>query len=126
MKIVRSTELKFVPASHEDPKSPGVFKKILLRGDDFVEGEIQTVNSALLPTGKAFTPHYHTDRQEVFIIIRGNAKITVDAEEATLGEGDTVVIPVGSVHKMENIGTEDTEFIVIAVSKGTDDRTVIV
>jgi mannose-1-phosphate guanylyltransferase/mannose-1-phosphate guanylyltransferase/mannose-6-phosphate isomerase len=103
-----------------------VFKKILLRGDDFIEGEIQTVNSALLPAGKAFTAHYHTDRQEVFIIIRGNAKITVDAQEATLGEGDAVVIPVGSVHKMENIGTEDAEFIVIAVSKGTDGRTVIV
>jgi mannose-6-phosphate isomerase-like protein (cupin superfamily) len=126
MKIVRSTELKFVPASHEDPKSPGVFKKILLRGDDFVGGKIETVNIALLPTGQAFTPHYHTDMQEVFIITRGNAKITVDAEEATLGEGDTVVVPVGSVHRMENIGTEDVEFVVIAVSKGTDGRTVVV
>jgi len=126
MKIVRSTELKFVPASHEDPKSPGVFKKILLRADDFVQGKIQMVNTALLPTGKAFTPHYHENMQEVFIIILGNAKITVDAEEATLGEGDTVVIPVGSVHKMESIGTEDVEYIVIGISKGTRGKTVVV
>lgn len=59
-------------------------------------------------------------------MIRGNAKITVDGQEATLGEGDTIVIPAGSVHKMENIGTQDAEFIVIAVSKGTGGRTVIV
>jgi mannose-6-phosphate isomerase-like protein (cupin superfamily) len=126
MKIVRSAELRFVPASHEDPNAPGAFKKILLRGDDFIEGNIETVTTALLPLGKAFTPHYHTDRQEVFIMTRGNAKIAVDEEEATLGEGDTVVVPVGSLHRMENIGTEDVEFIVIAVSKGTDGRTVVV
>ena len=126
MKIVRSAELRFVPASHEDPNAPGAFKKILLRGDDLIEGNIETVNTALLPLGKAFTRHYHTDRQEVFIMTRGNAKIAVDEEEATLGEGDTVVVPVGSLHRMQNIGTEDVEFIVIAVSKGTDGRTVVV
>jgi len=27
MKIIRFKNLKFVPASHEDPKNPGVFKK---------------------------------------------------------------------------------------------------
>ncbi|MBW2195813.1 MAG: cupin domain-containing protein [Deltaproteobacteria bacterium] len=126
MKIIHSAELTFVPASHEDPKSPGVFKKILLRADDFVQGKIQMVNSALLPTGRAFTPHYHEDMQEVFIIVRGNAKITVDAEEATLRDGDTVVIPVGSVHKMESIGIEDVEYIVIGISKGTHGKTVVV
>jgi mannose-6-phosphate isomerase-like protein (cupin superfamily) len=126
MKIVRSGEFKFVPASHEDPNAPSAFKKILLRENDFVEGNIETVNTALLPLGKAFTPHYHTDRQEVFIMTRGNAKIAVDEEEATLGEGDTVVVPVGSVHGMENIGTEDVEFIVIAVSMGTNSTTVVV
>jgi mannose-6-phosphate isomerase-like protein (cupin superfamily) len=55
-----------------------------------------------------------------------NAKIAVDEEGVTLGEGDTVVVPVGSVHRMENIGTENVEFIVIALSKGTDGRTVVV
>jgi len=125
MKIVRSADLKFLPASHEDPNAPGAFKKILLRGDDFVDGKIETVNTAVLPLGKGFTPHYHTDRQEVFIMTGGKARIAVDDEEATLGEGDTVVVPVGSVHRMENIGTQDVEFIVIAVSKGTDGRTVV-
>jgi mannose-6-phosphate isomerase-like protein (cupin superfamily) len=126
MKIVRSAELEFVPASHEDPQSPGVLKKILLRRDDFVERTIQMVNIALLPTGKAFTPHYHEDMQEVFIIVRGNAQITVDEEQATLDKGDTVVIPVGSVHTMKNVGIEDVEYIVIGVSKGTQGRTVVV
>jgi mannose-6-phosphate isomerase-like protein (cupin superfamily) len=126
MKIVRSAELKFIPASHEDPTSPGVLKKILLRRDDFVQGRIQMVNIALLPTGKTFRPHYHEDMQEVFIIIQGNAKIRVDKEEATLGRGDTVMVPVGSVHTMKNVGTEDVEYIVIGVSKGTNGKTVLV
>lgn len=126
MKIIRSAALTFVPASHEDPRAPGAFKKILLRGDDLVDGKIETVNTALLPVGKSFTPHYHTHRQEVFIMTRGHAKIAVDDKEATLGEGDTVVVPVGSVHRMENTGKEDVEFVVIALSRETGGKTVVV
>jgi mannose-1-phosphate guanylyltransferase/mannose-1-phosphate guanylyltransferase/mannose-6-phosphate isomerase len=126
MKIIRSAALTFIPASHEDPNAPGAFKKILLRGDDLLDGKIETVNTALLPLGKSFTPHYHTHRQEIFIMTRGHAKIAVDKEETTLGKGDTVVVPVGSVHSMENTGKEDVEFIVIALSTGAGGKTVVV
>ncbi|NMB56994.1 hypothetical protein GYA19_03600 [Candidatus Beckwithbacteria bacterium] len=30
MKIIRASDIQFVPASHEDPKNPGVLKKIML------------------------------------------------------------------------------------------------
>ena len=126
MKIVRFTEQKFVPASHEDPESPGVLKKVLLRKDDFIEGQVQMINWAVLPVGKSFEPHYHEDMQEVFIVIHGNAKMTVGEKEARIGPGDAVVIPVGSTHKMENIGRENVEYIVVGVSKGKHGKTVAV
>jgi mannose-6-phosphate isomerase-like protein (cupin superfamily) len=126
MKIIRSAELEFIPASHEDTESPGVFKKVMFRKDDFVDGKVEMINWALLPTGKSFAPHYHGDMQEVFIMIQGKAKITVDEEAEYLDRGDAVVIPVGSVHKMENIGTENVEYIVVGMSKGTGGKTVVV
>jgi hypothetical protein len=33
MKIVRGKDFEFVPASHEDPKDPGTYKKVLFGGD---------------------------------------------------------------------------------------------
>ena len=116
MKIVRAAELELIPASHEDPQTPGVFKKVMFRKDDFADGKAEMINWALLPKGKSFAPHYHEDMQEVFIIVRGKAKVTIDQEAGILYQGDAVVIPVGSVHEMENIGTEDVEYIVVGIS----------
>ncbi|MDY6952442.1 MAG: cupin domain-containing protein [Thermodesulfobacteriota bacterium] len=126
MKVIRSTELEYVPASHEDPISPGALKKVLLQKDDLMEGRVQMINWALLPVGKAFTPHYHQDMEEVFIVIQGHAKITVGEEEAIIGPGDAVVIPMGTVHKMENTGEENVEYFAMGVSKGKNGKTVTV
>lgn len=126
MKVIRGSQLEFVPASHEDPGEPGVMKKVLLRKDDFIRGEVQMINWALLPAGRSFRPHYHEDMQEVFIIVRGRAKITVDDEQAEIGAGDAVVIPVGGIHEMENTGKEDVEYVVVGVSKGERGKTVVV
>ena len=126
MRIIRSVELEFIPASHEDAASPGVFKKVMLRKDDFLDGRVEMINWALLPTGKSFAPHYHEDMQEVFIIIQGKAEITVDEEAEHIDQGDAVVIPAGSVHKMKNIGAEHVEYVVVGISAGTGGKTVVV
>jgi mannose-6-phosphate isomerase-like protein (cupin superfamily) len=118
--------LPFVRASHEDPKFPGVLKKVLLRADDFVVGKVQMVNWALLAPGRSFKRHYHEDMQEVFIIIRGDARITVGGREARIGPGDVVVIPVGDIHTMENIGEEAVEYIVVGISEEKGGKTVVV
>ena len=126
MKIIRSRDIEVLAASHEDVRSPGVYKKVILEKADFIEGRIQMVNWAFLPKGKSFRSHYHEDMQEIFIIIKGHLLIIVDNEQVELCEGDTVVVPVGSVHMMENIGKADVEYIVIGVSKGTGGKTIVV
>ncbi|MCJ7603975.1 MAG: cupin domain-containing protein [Desulfobulbaceae bacterium] len=126
MKIVRSADIEIIPASHEDLESPGVFKKIILQMADIIDGRIQMINWAFLPVGKSFRGHYHEDMQEIFILIKGEAQILVNNEQEELCEGDTVVVPAGSVHSMENVGKNDIEYIVIGVAKGTRGRTIIV
>lgn len=126
MKIIRSNKLRFVPASHEDPKDPGVLKKVLLKKDDIIEGRIRMINWAKLPRGKSFQAHFHEDMEEVFIILKGSAKITIDKKSEIIQEGDTVVIPVRGVHTMENVGDVDVEYIAMGISKGKDGKTVVV
>lgn len=126
MKIIRSKQLRFVPASHENPKSPGVWKKILLERKDLVRGRVQMVNLAKLPVGNSFNPHYHEDMEEVFIILKGKANIKVNSEEKLIEKGDVVVITTGEVHEMENIGSEAVEYIVLGISLEKHGKTVVV
>jgi mannose-6-phosphate isomerase-like protein (cupin superfamily) len=126
MKIARSRELNSIPASHEDVESPGVLKKILFQRDDLIDGRVQMINWAFLPRGRSFRSHYHEDMEEIFILVRGEARISVDNEKVDLFKGDAVLVPVGSVHTMENAGKDDVEYIVVGVSKAGRGKTVVV
>lgn len=126
MKIIRSKELKFIPASHEEAKSPGVWKKILLEKDDLIKGRVQMINWSKLPVGSSFKPHYHEDMEEVFIILKGKAKIKVGNGQEVIEKGDAVVIPMRKVHEMKNIGKEEVEYLALGVSLGKGGKTVVV
>jgi mannose-6-phosphate isomerase-like protein (cupin superfamily) len=125
MKIIRSGQSQFIPASHENPKSPGVLKKVLLQQDDLVDGKVQIINWAFLPVAKSFRAHYHEDMEEIFIILKGMAMISIDKEEAVLEKEDVVVVPIGKVHEMRNIGEEEVEYIVVGISEGKGGKTVV-
>ncbi|MCU7542878.1 phosphomannose isomerase type II C-terminal cupin domain [Riemerella anatipestifer] len=60
---------------------------------------------------------YHNKRQEAWTIIQGTAKITLDDVEITYKYGETVLIPLGAKHRIENIG--DDLLVFIEVQTGT-------
>lgn len=124
MKIIRGKDLKFIPASHEDKDNPSVWKKILFSKEDLINGKVQMINWAKIPIGKTFKAHYHEDMEEIFIILNGKTKITIDNEEGELEKGDAVIIPIGKVHRMSNISPYDVEYIVIGLSLGKDGKTI--
>lgn len=126
MDIRRSKDLDYVPASHEDARDPGVWKKVLLGKPDLVAGAVQMINWALLPAGKIFRAHYHEDMQEVFVIVSGAARIRIGEETGELAAGDAVVIPAGAVHVMEASGGRDVEYIALGISLGTGGRTIVI
>ena len=123
MKIVRLQDLEWVPASHEDPQSAGVLKKVLLQRADLLDGNPQMVNWCLLRGGRSFQPHYHEDLEEIFIFLRGKTRVRI-GEAAELEAGEAVVIPPPLVHEMKNVGAEEAEYIVIGISGGKGGRTV--
>lgn len=127
MKKISTKTLDFIPASHEDQKDPGALKKVLFKTSDFSpKGKIQMINWVKLRRGKSFTPHYHEDMDEVFIIISGKVKMSIDSEEEILEKGDAVFAPMRSVHQMDNIGEEDACYIALGVSLGKGGKTVCV
>jgi mannose-6-phosphate isomerase-like protein (cupin superfamily) len=126
MKTILSADRSFVPAGHEDPRSPGVWKKVLLEQADLQPGTVRMINWARLPIGNHFAPHYHEDMQEVFIIVQGVAEAKVGSETVTLRRGDTLVIEPREVHQMWNAGDEEVEYLAIGICGTAHGRTVVV
>ena len=126
MRIFRLKEMEWVPASHEDQRSPSVWKKVLLQKADLSGGRVQMVNWCRMEPEKGFRAHYHEDMEEIFIILKGHAKILADGEETEMGKGEAVVIPPRVVHEMKNVGGEDLEYLAVGISQGKGGKTVVV
>ena len=126
MKIVRAADRPFIPASHENPLAPGVWKKILFEKGDFQAGAVQMINWARLPPQSAFAAHYHQDMQEVFIMVEGTARMTVGEHQTEMGPGDAILVEAGEVHVMRNLGQADVEYVVVGIAGGRGGRTVVV
>ena len=126
MRIVRFSDRPFVAAGHENPAAPGVWKKVFFQRPDLQPGVVQMVNWARLPPGKRFASHYHEDMQEIFVVMQGEAEITVGSQTAVLGRGDAVLIDAREVHSMQNLGSDDCEYLAVGITAGTGGRTIVV
>ena len=124
MQIIRGDQIEFVPASHEDPRDPGVLKRVLATKNHLIDGRVQMVNWSRLPVGKSFQAHYHEDMQEVFIVLNGTVEMTVTDMTCTLDGGDAILIAPREVHSMKNVSEHDVDYIVFGISSGQGGRTI--
>ena len=53
----------------------------------------------------------HKHRYEHWTVVEGTATVTVDDKILTLTRGQSVDIPFGSKHRLENYGTDQVEII---------------
>lgn len=126
MKVVRGSEISFVPASHEVASSPGVYKRVLATFEDLTHGQVMMVNWAMLPAGSSFQRHFHEDMQEVFIMLSGPVTMNVDGDANRLDKGDAILISPREIHEMSNESEHDVEYIVFGISTGEGGKTVVV
>jgi mannose-6-phosphate isomerase-like protein (cupin superfamily) len=125
MKLILAGDKTFIPASHENPLAPGVWKKVLFPRDELQPGTVQMINWARLPVGNSFSAHYHEDMQEIFIIISGQAWMEVSGQAIALARGDAIAIDAREVHRMTNCGNEDVEYVVVGITANQGGRTVV-
>jgi mannose-1-phosphate guanylyltransferase / mannose-6-phosphate isomerase len=61
------------------------------------------VKRILVNPGAALSLQSHNHRSEHWIVVEGIVRVTIDNEIKTLTEGQSVFIPLGTVHRMENL-----------------------
>lgn len=75
------------------------------------QGERFQVKRITVHPGQALSKQMHHHRAEHWVVVRGTAKVTKGDEVFLLSENQSVYIPLGTVHRLENPGSIDLELI---------------
>jgi mannose-6-phosphate isomerase len=77
------------------------------------EGENFKVKRIEVLPGKRLSYQKHAQRAEHWMVVAGSGLVTLNDEEITVGIGETVDVPIGTKHRVQNPGTEKLIFIEI-------------
>ena len=86
-------------------------------------GDHYQVKKITVKPGAALSLQKHQHRAEHWIVVIGTAKVTKGKETILLAENESVDIPIGMIHSLENPGKVDLELIEIQTGSylGEDD-----
>ena len=85
--------------------------------ESLVIGNRFQVKRILVHPGAALSLQSHHHRSEHWIVVEGTAKVTIDDEVKLVSENQSVYLPLGCVHRMENPGK--VPMVLIEVQTGT-------
>ena len=112
-KAVELLKSKNIPQAEIFPKDHrpwGWFESLAL-------GERFQVKRICVKPGAALSLQSHKHRSEHWIVVQGTAKVTIDDEVKLMSEGQSVYVPLGVKHRMENPGKQP--MVLIEVQIGT-------
>ncbi|WP_027377822.1 phosphomannose isomerase type II C-terminal cupin domain [Kaistella palustris] len=75
------------------------------------DAETHKVKRIMVNPAGRLSLQYHKHRAEVWTIIQGNPIVTVNGEQISCKPGQTVIIPLGATHRIENPTTEKVIFV---------------
>ncbi len=74
------------------------------------------VKRIVVHPGKRLSLQRHRRRSEHWHFVKGEGLVTRDGEQIPVNEGDSLDIPLGSLHRIRNLGQSD--LVVIEVQRG--------
>jgi len=75
------------------------------------EGATYKVKRIEVLPEKRLSYQKHAQRSEHWVVVAGTAKVTLDGRDVVLTIGQTIDIPVGAAHRIENVSSETLVFI---------------
>ncbi len=75
------------------------------------KGERHQVKHLMVKPGAALSLQLHHQRAEHWVVVKGEATVTVGEKVQTLCENESVYIPLETKHRLENLGTEPLSII---------------
>ncbi|ARQ00722.1 mannose-1-phosphate guanylyltransferase/mannose-6-phosphate isomerase [Pseudorhodoplanes sinuspersici] len=86
-------------------------------------GDRYQVKRIVVKKGGRLSLQYHNHRAEHWVVVRGTARVTIGDQVTTLHENQSIYIPLGQPHRLENPGKIDLELIEVQTGSylGEDD-----
>jgi mannose-1-phosphate guanylyltransferase/mannose-6-phosphate isomerase len=86
-------------------------------------GERFQVKRIVVKQGGRLSLQLHHHRAEHWVVVRGTARVTIGDESKMLHENESIYIPIGARHRLENPGKIDLELIEVQTGSylGEDD-----
>ena len=91
-------------SNYKEERPWGTFENLL-------DAEYCKVKELVIKKGGRPSYQYHYKRSEVWVIVQGEAIVTLSDDDITFSSGDIVEIPVETKHRVRNDGKEDLIFI---------------
>lgn len=66
-----------------------------------------------LEPGQEQKPHTHGDQDKIYVVLDGEARVTVGAEQETLAAGEAVVAAAGVAHGVKNAADRRLTLLVV-------------
>ena len=85
--------------------------------ESLISGNGFQVKQIYVKPGASLSLQSHKHRSEHWIIVEGVAKVTIDQEVKLVNQGHSVYVPLGAIHRVENL--EKTPMILIEVQIGS-------
>ncbi|MEM6588976.1 MAG: mannose-1-phosphate guanylyltransferase/mannose-6-phosphate isomerase [Pseudomonadota bacterium] len=116
VKAMRKEEIRQADTFPVDHRPWGFFETLTLGG------RFQ-VKRIVVNAGAALSLQSHMHRSEHWIVVAGTARVTIDDDIILLAENESVYIPLGAKHRLENPGKVPMELIEVqtGVYLGEDD-----
>ncbi|HMQ09897.1 MAG TPA: mannose-1-phosphate guanylyltransferase/mannose-6-phosphate isomerase [Oligoflexia bacterium] len=104
-------------------KKPAVVNRPWGSYESVDQGEKHQVKHIVVNPGQKLSLQYHHHRSEHWTVVSGIALVTINGEEKILKENESVFIPQGVSHRLENKGTEALHLIEVQYGSylGEDD-----
>ena len=106
MSIMPETEVKVNTSPLYDERPWGTFTVL-------DEGAGYKVKRIEVYPGKRLSYQKHAHRAEHWMVVAGVGKVTLDGRELSVPTGETVDVPLGASHRIENPGADMLVFIEI-------------
>jgi mannose-1-phosphate guanylyltransferase/mannose-6-phosphate isomerase len=74
-------------------------------------GDRFQVKHIMVKPGGRLSLQKHAKRAEHWVVVQGTAQVTCDDKVFALKENESTFIPLGSTHRLENLGTEPLRLI---------------
>jgi quercetin dioxygenase-like cupin family protein len=95
----------------------GLVKHVRLYADADFQTPLRFVIYSELPPGASIGYHTHADNEEVYVVLEGTGRMTINGETTIVKTGDVILNKFGWSHGLENNSPQPLKILVFEVDQ---------